>query len=61
MKTMMTMVPCQPSDDDPALLHSPNSAEISQNMHTFYQAISHLEDMEDEISEIHKNLVEHEK
>lgn len=46
-------------DDDLALLHTSNSAEISQDMHTFHEAISHLQDMEDEISDIHKNLVEH--
>lgn len=46
-------------DDDLALLHNSNSAEISQDMHTFHEAISHLQDMEDEISDIHKNLVEH--
>jgi len=46
-------------EDDLALLHNSNSAEISQDMHTFHEAISHLQDMEDEISEIHKNLVEH--
>lgn len=45
--------------DDLALLHTSNSAEISQDMHTFHEAISHLQDMEDEISDIHKNLVEH--
>lgn len=45
-------------EDDLALLHNSNSAEISQDMHTFHEAISHLQDMEDEISEIHKNLVE---
>lgn len=46
-------------EDDLALLHNSNSAEISQDMHTFHEAISHLQDMEDEISDIHKNLVEH--
>lgn len=44
--------------DDLALLHNSNSAEISQDMHTFHEAISHLQEMEDEISDIHKNLVE---
>lgn len=46
-------------EDDLALLHNSNSAEISQDMHTFHEAISHLQDMEDEICDIHKNLVEH--
>lgn len=48
------------AEDDLALLHNSNSAEISQDMHTFHEAISHLQDMEDEICEIHKNMVEHE-
>lgn len=46
-------------EDDLALLHNSNSAEISQDMHTFHEAISHLQDMEDEITDIHKNLVKH--
>lgn len=46
-------------EDDLALLHNSNSAEISQDMHTFHEAISHLQDMEDEICDIHKNLVDH--
>lgn len=45
-------------EDDLALLHNSNSAEISQDLHTFHEAISHLQDMEDEISDIHKNLFE---
>lgn len=48
-------------EDDLALLHNSNSAEISQDMHTFHEAISHLQEMEDEISDIHKNLVEHDE
>lgn len=47
------------TEDDLALLHNSNSAEISHDMHTFHEAISHLQDMEDEITHIHKNLVEH--
>ena len=48
-------------EDDLALLHNSNSGEISQDMHTFHEAISHLQEMEDEISDIHKNLVEHDE
>lgn len=48
-------------EDDLALLHNSNSAEISQDMHTFHEAISHLQDMEDEICDIHKNIVDSEE
>lgn len=44
--------------DDLELLHNSNSAEISQEMHTFHEAISYLQEMEDEICDSHKNLVE---
>lgn len=47
-------------EDDLALLHNSNSAEISQEMHTLHEAISHLQDMEDEILDGHKNFIEHE-
>ncbi|KAG9508465.1 Kinesin-like protein KIF2A, partial [Fragariocoptes setiger] len=44
--------------DDLALLHNSNQGEISQDMYTFHEAISHLQDMEDEIQDIHKSLVD---
>lgn len=47
-----------PPEDDLALLHNSNSAEISQEMHTFHEAISYLQEMEDEICDSHKNLVD---
>lgn len=46
-------------EDDLALLHNSNSAEISHELHTFHEAISQLQDLEDEISDTLKNQVDY--
>lgn len=46
-------------EDDLAQLHNSNSAEISHELHTFHEAISQLQDLEDEISDTLKTHVDH--
>lgn len=45
--------------DDSHILHDSNSAEISHELHTFHEAISQLQDLEDEISDTLKNQVDY--
>lgn len=45
------------NDDDLALLHNSNPAEISQDMYTLHEAISKVQEMEEEVLDMHKNLV----
>ncbi|RWS13436.1 kinesin-like protein KIF2A [Dinothrombium tinctorium] len=42
--------------DDLALLH--NSREMPDDMYTFHEAISHLQEMEEEILDLHKTVVD---
>jgi len=43
-------------EDGLALLHSSNGAELSDDLYTFHEAISHLQEAEEEILDTHKQL-----
>lgn len=43
-------------EDDLALLHSSNGVELNDDLYTFHEAISHLQEAEEEILDTHKQL-----
>lgn len=45
-------------NDDLALLRSSNEGELSADMYTFHEAISHLQEVEEELLDFHKNVIE---
>ncbi|XP_022238830.1 kinesin-like protein KIF2A isoform X1 [Limulus polyphemus] len=47
-----------PVNDDFALLHSINKEELSDNLMFFHTAVSHLQKLEDELLDAHKNITE---
>ncbi|XP_064477519.1 kinesin-like protein KIF2A [Ornithodoros turicata] len=45
-------------DDDLAILRSNNDAEMSGELYTFHEAISHLQQVEEEVVDLHRTLFE---
>lgn len=45
-------------DDDLAILRSNNDPEMSGELYTFHEAISHLQQMEEEVVDLHRTLLE---
>ncbi|XP_075528016.1 kinesin-like protein KIF2A isoform X5 [Dermacentor variabilis] len=52
------MAPESEEDDNLALLRASDDVEMSGDMYTFHEAISHLQEMEEEILDLHKTVVE---
>ncbi|CAG2174323.1 unnamed protein product [Oppiella nova] len=46
------------SGDDLAILHNSNSGELPEDLYTFHETISHLQEMEEEILDVHKNVID---
>jgi len=46
--------------DDLALLHNSNAAELPDDLFTFHEALSHLQEMEEEIVDLHRTVVDNE-
>ncbi|XP_074605722.1 kinesin-like protein KIF2A isoform X2 [Brevipalpus obovatus] len=44
--------------DDLALLHNSNADDLSDDLYNFHETLSHLQEMEDEILDIHKTFVD---
>ncbi|XP_053205645.1 kinesin-like protein KIF2A isoform X2 [Panonychus citri] len=44
--------------DDLALLHNSNADDLPDDLYNFHETLSHLQEMEDEILDIHKTFVE---
>lgn len=47
-----------PVDDDLAQLRSMNEGELSVDLYNFHEAVSHLQEMEEEVLDAHKNVQE---
>lgn len=52
------MAPESEEDDNLAVLRASDDVEMSGEMYTFHEAISHLQEMEEEILDLHKTVVE---
>lgn len=52
------MAPESEEDDNLAVLRASEDVEMSGEMYTFHEAISHLQEMEEEILDLHKTVVE---
>ncbi|XP_014677251.1 PREDICTED: kinesin-like protein KIF2A [Priapulus caudatus] len=46
-----------PQNSDLALLCTQNEEEVSAELYTFHEAVSHLQEMEEEVVDEHKNLI----
>ncbi|CAG2174322.1 unnamed protein product, partial [Oppiella nova] len=46
------------SGDDLAILHNSNSGELPEDLYTFHETISHLQEIEEEILDVHKNVID---
>lgn len=46
------------SGDDLAILHNSNSGELPDDLYTFHEAISHLQEMEEEVLDLHKTVID---
>jgi kinesin family protein 2/24 len=44
--------------DDLAMLHNSNAAELPDDLFTFHEALSHLQEMEEEIVDLHKTVID---
>uniref|UniRef100_T1JBC4 Kinesin-like protein n=1 Tax=Strigamia maritima TaxID=126957 RepID=T1JBC4_STRMM len=51
-------VPDSPQHNDLAQLRSLNEGELSADLYTFHEAVSHLQEMEEDVLDIHKTVVE---
>ncbi|KAG1666252.1 Kinesin-like protein KIF2A [Nymphon striatum] len=45
-------------DDDLAVIRSTNAGELSADLYTFHEAVSHLQEIEEEVQEIHKTIID---